>query len=412
MVIARLYDSELDESLPSNYRRLLYEECIGCDQEGNNFDPSSAHPDPFVRSMAYWIMKDHVAALGTLLESNASSRQLERKCSDDNYTSNPSVFNFYNYLRTHPLLVRQHLATTAADKSQTVLLSGFSKGLAAASDKHVTYVDCITPVERRLYFMTAHAHFKSGCPALALEVLSKLPEVLDLTSDITKSHSADSINPMSPLGRGTLDAVTKKNLFDNNATDYDWSRPESSNVTAADTTPWGNSTIGNSAGGFDWSQPVTQMKDEELELKWDDDDDDDDANSGDGDTKSDSEIESKDKLLRGESLEKGPVSEKPGVGNDQQRAAQDSVGDIMAQQLKFVACLKILMEELSTLATGFEVDGGQLRYQLYVWLEKEVAVLRQLCYCGTTAGTTAGMGSDSKNQGKAGNTKHGQQLTN
>lgn len=51
----------------------------------------------------------------------------------------------------------------------------------------------------------------------------------------------------------------------------------------------------------------------------------------------------------------------------------------MAQQLKFVACLKILMEELSTLATGFEVDGGQLRYQLYVWLEREVDALRQLC---------------------------------
>jgi DmX-like protein len=53
--------------------------------------------------------------------------------------------------------------------------------------------------------------------------------------------------------------------------------------------------------------------------------------------------------------------------------------DIMAQQLKFVACLKILMEELSTLATGFEVDGGQLRYQLYLWLEREVEALRQLC---------------------------------
>ena len=56
-----------------------------------------------------------------------------------------------------------------------------------------------------------------------------------------------------------------------------------------------------------------------------------------------------------------------------------STGDIMAQQLKFIACLKIVMEELSTLATGFEVDGGQLRYQLYVWLEKEVEVLKQLC---------------------------------
>lgn len=53
--------------------------------------------------------------------------------------------------------------------------------------------------------------------------------------------------------------------------------------------------------------------------------------------------------------------------------------DIMAQQLKFVACLKILMEELSTLATGYEVDGGQLRYHLYLWLEREVEALRQLC---------------------------------
>ena len=44
--------------------------------------------------------------------------------------------------------------------------------------------------------------------------------------------------------------------------------------------------------------------------------------------------------------------------------------------------LQVLMEELSTLATGFEVDGGQLRYQLYVWLEKEVEVLKVLCNYG------------------------------
>jgi hypothetical protein len=53
--------------------------------------------------------------------------------------------------------------------------------------------------------------------------------------------------------------------------------------------------------------------------------------------------------------------------------------DIMAQQLKFIACLQILMEELGTLATGCEVDGGQLRFQLYVWLEREVHALRHLC---------------------------------
>jgi len=50
----------------------------------------------------------------------------------------------------------------------------------------------------------------------------------------------------------------------------------------------------------------------------------------------------------------------------------------MAHQLKFIACIKIMVDELSTLATGFEVDGGQLRYQLYIWLEKEVEVLKRL----------------------------------
>ena len=40
------------------------------------------------------------------------------------------------------------------------------------------FEECITSAERRLYFTTAHAHFRAGCPALALEVLSKLPNVV------------------------------------------------------------------------------------------------------------------------------------------------------------------------------------------------------------------------------------------
>ena len=48
--------------------------------------------------------------------------------------------------------------------------------------------DSITPLERQLYFTTAHAHFKAGCPALALEVLSKLPnKVMDTNCDDTPS---------------------------------------------------------------------------------------------------------------------------------------------------------------------------------------------------------------------------------
>ncbi|KAI5696668.1 hypothetical protein M8J75_016176 [Diaphorina citri] len=69
------------------------------------------------------------------------------------------------------------------DKKHTVVLYGFSYATSTdnkASDRQLLVEDSITPLERQLYFTTAHAHFKAGCPALALEVLSKLPsKVLD-----------------------------------------------------------------------------------------------------------------------------------------------------------------------------------------------------------------------------------------
>ena len=58
--------------------------------------------------------------------------------------------------------------------------------------------------------------------------------------------------------------------------------------------------------------------------------------------------------------------------------------DMFAQQIKFLSCLKILIQEMSTLATGFEVVGGQLRYYLYYWLERETHILRNIAdyqYC-------------------------------
>nr|CAD7457415.1 unnamed protein product [Timema tahoe] len=113
---------------------------------------------------------------------------------------------------------------------------------------------------------------------------------------------------------------------------------------------------------MDWSQPVGPAEDE-LVLKWDDDEEED----------SDPDTGALQMKTIKSSEEEPPVETTGAEGGDGGHL------DIMAQQLKFVACLKILMEELSTLATGFEVDGGQLRYQLYVWLEREVDALRQLC---------------------------------
>jgi hypothetical protein len=48
---------------------------------------------------------------------------------------------------------------------------------------------------------------------------------------------------------------------------------------------------------------------------------------------------------------------------DEENNVNDVNGEVdtFAQQIKFISCLKILIEEMSTLATGFEVVGGQLR---------------------------------------------------
>lgn len=66
MVIARLYESEIDTS--STYESLLYERVLGCQKDGSGFCCTKLHPDPFLRSIAYWIMKDYTKALDTLLE--------------------------------------------------------------------------------------------------------------------------------------------------------------------------------------------------------------------------------------------------------------------------------------------------------------------------------------------------------
>lgn len=112
---------------------------------------------------------------------------------------------------------------------------------------------------------------------------------------------------------------------------------------------------------IDWSTPVMKPKDE-LVLEWSDKEDDDDDEEA-------ITVEEPHKVTKQESVES-------------EKSKSDSKAcnlDVMAQQLKFVACLKILMEELSTLATGYEVDGGELRYHLYLWLEREVDALKHLC---------------------------------
>lgn len=66
MIVARLYEADFENS--STCQGLLNEKVLGCNRDGSSYHCSRLHPDPFLRSIAYWIMKDYTRALDTLLE--------------------------------------------------------------------------------------------------------------------------------------------------------------------------------------------------------------------------------------------------------------------------------------------------------------------------------------------------------
>uniref|UniRef100_A0A8C6VBG8 Dmx like 1 n=1 Tax=Naja naja TaxID=35670 RepID=A0A8C6VBG8_NAJNA len=312
LVIARLYESEFETS--GTYKSILQKRILGSKPHSTE-SPSKPHFDPFLRSMAYWILEEYGHALDTLLSHPTLNDEDEGSFSN----CSPSVFNFYNYLRTHPLLLRRHFGSS--DLSSTRICVTGENGLA----------DEINLEERKLFFTAAYTHLKSGCPMLALEVLSKMPKVVKKSKCLRRTFSLRNTSKeyASPDKHSDSDAL------------------------------------------FDWSQPATVFQDDPLELKWD----------------SDKDEECEDSCLVMKPLQK-IASEKTNEVSPSYTETYSSGGendilvsseDIICVQLKFRACLKILTEELRTLSTGYEVDGGKLRYQLYNWLEREVVALQKTC---------------------------------
>uniref|UniRef100_A0A8C6D9K5 Dmx like 2 n=1 Tax=Moschus moschiferus TaxID=68415 RepID=A0A8C6D9K5_MOSMO len=337
MVIARLYESDFETS--STYLSILNQKILGCQKDGSGFDCERLHPDPFLRSLAYWVMKDYTRALDTLLEQTPKE--------DDEHqviikSCNPVVFSFYNYLRTHPLLIRRNLVSP----------EGTLATVGLKTEKN--FVDKINLIERKLFFTTANAHFKVGCPVLALEVLSKIPKVTKMSALPSKKDQPDFISKK-------MDDVPSesKTLSDSDRSfGIDWSNVTSSQI--------------------DWSQPVVRIEEEPLTLDWGEE--------------HDSALEEEEEDTVGLVMKSTDVGEKdrqedqktpdPNVlltPQEEDHLEGDTEVDVIAEQLKFRACLKILMTELRTLATGYEVDGGKLRFQLYNWLEKEIAALHEIC---------------------------------
>lgn len=252
---------------------------------------------------------------------------------------NPEVFNFYIYLRTHPLLLRRHFVSS--DKAKVALTA---EGRRA---------DSISLDERRLFFTAAYAHLHAGCPMLALEVLSKMPKVRKHCK--LSRHEDSSVTPELSVGSR------------NGHSEPDWSPPDLNGYHSD-----GNSNSkSDSVLSFDWSQQSLTLPDEPLELKWDSDKEDDEEENHD-ETKT--EIKAADNSVF-QDKQDSVLTIAETVKSDKSADSSEFIApcdDIFLAQLKFTACLKIMTTELRTLSTGYDLDGGKLRYQLCQWLEREV----------------------------------------
>ncbi|XP_072137542.1 dmX-like protein 1 isoform X4 [Mobula birostris] len=346
LVIARLYESEFEVS--STYKSILIERILGFDKKNKDFNPSLRNSDPVLRSMAYWILEDYTNSLNTLLEEGTRENDSNgaTECSKSG-SCNPGVFNFYNYLRTHPLLLRRYFASSEKMVSQMGLT--VESGLA----------DKISLAERRLFFATANAHFKAGCPMLALEVLSKMP-VVNMKSKISQNK-----------GGSHLAAISLLEETESTHLNFDSSSPTVNGFAIKGASDWVSNGQSSSSLSFDWSQSSIVIEDQPLELKWDSDKEDDQEEFG---------LSMKEIHPPSPIVEK--VEEKKSSSANFSSLTDEFLSpseDVIAAQLKFGACLKILTSELRTLSTGYEVDGGKLRYQLYNWLEREIIALQKTC---------------------------------
>ena len=159
------------------------------------------------------------------------------------------------------------------------MLSGFRGDSVDVTSGVPLSEDSVTHLERRLYFSTAHFHLRAGCPALAVEVLSKLPnKVIDsnstansatpgstATSSRKQSHSTTTATAAA-VGADTGRSL-ETGIFEHSS-DLDFSQPVPTKRKVeieqhASMTEHPLSLLdpgGGSCDILDWSQPLASAK--------------------------------------------------------------------------------------------------------------------------------------------------------
>ncbi|XP_048584043.1 dmX-like protein 2 isoform X2 [Nematostella vectensis] len=261
MVLTRL---DADHSEGPHYIRVLREYVL-------DPKPSDLRLDPFLRSITHWILKDYNQALDVLIFKPRSCPHQKKECNDLAARGDPDIFNFYLYLRKHPLIKRRWFTNPDQERR----LKGVRHHVAKLRrQQRITdnsfEDDPLTPMERQLFFKTAHAHLNSGCPALALQVLMELPA--SSLSESKTGSTSDEAPEVNSLHDKTDDMIATGTLGD-----FGFESPSTKphqNGERAISTKFGGTGLDDSSSALDWSQPVstklggTGLEDSSSALDW------------------------------------------------------------------------------------------------------------------------------------------------
>ena len=239
LVISRMYEGDTERG--PMVQHILNRYLLGRpSSQLPTAEPIAPSKDVFLKSIALWMLKEYPAALDTLVEGHKQPGQDTVSASQS-----PAVYNFYLYLRNHPFLLRRGASDDVSDISSGLLgapATGtvqFKKPNSSQTNRtaRITGVgdEPLTLMEKHLLFSAAYAHLNAGCPMLALDVLSHLPNVA--------VEDDDDIEVESSAREGEQEKTDAEELGGTNG--LEWS--ESASVVVSE----------ERSEAFDWSQPVS-----------------------------------------------------------------------------------------------------------------------------------------------------------
>lgn len=305
--------------------------------------------DPFLRSMASWLIKDYNGALEILLVP------LQNVNSEINY-GYPSIFNFYHYLRSHPLLRRSYYVKHRSHQNQHMTL------LNENTNENNTFRDEAKRYERKLYFQTAVTHLNAGLPGIAFEVLSMLPQYNDLLEesieeceDLSFQHNSSSKdNEMINTGTISFEYEKSKSSLNKNEDNFgSWGISGSNGMATNRFADLEEYTCGIDLSSYSDSDEETKY--EEIE-------------------KIDKTIDNNDRFDADE------------VDSSVHKDRGSNAFDIIALNLKYMCLIQCIIEQLKALPVKCSQENTKLRSSLSFVLREELDFLHKCCDYGQNDG--------------------------